>query len=849
MGTIQESLRGSLNLYGHYRSLLEGEGDQTLEQWIGVLDHLRPSQSPSAYDTLIWVVWERHGLAPLKGEMPFLLRSCQAIPFQVWVQTHEAFFALAQTWPDKNEREQLQYAMTEAALARLHTSAASREAVDASLLARILPHLEQVIENLLSYIAGERESTGLVAVQENRLSPSCLLAWREELGEPALRHADRRALLTWEREVLSRRSILSVERPELIVLFESFSKAERVEMMRDGAGPPWLLSSTPDREVLRNFFVRYIHQHESWRCKNLLDNFPELEWADAIIYSLAELTFPQLVGLEKILEDLAEFPLETLLETLERCSPEIALCLHSWLCQQLEPEEILRLWPKVGFGTQQVFARILLWHAVRLEDDTLLTHVEGLAHSPQQKQLLVATRAAYAPDWDALIALPKPWAPQGEPVFEAEALRALGLAWETSKKSYKDRNFLAHQASGSPLLMMALVRAMATDEQVSWGMAGILTATQEAWYKGALETVLLTEKLKAAKELYDKAMQDGLTLTSAVHLRVLQEGTVTMQRHATRALSEQGGAHLEDLCDLLRSRKGGVRSAVAQTLELIGDSKAQAALRQALEKEKSAKVKPLLQAALEACDPKMVRLKEQMRGGMGIYRLEEPLEPREGLEALRAILYEPPTPISWARLCDVIARMQTVGMAEAALDYLSDEALERWPLAQRVLPWGWDKEPGLARLGQKGEGDWTWWLPVSMLTTPARGELFEAALPVLEHRARKRKLPVEQVDLWLRWIERAWFWCQENDMSLEVLEAQLDGGSYHGMSRPPTSCLKLVHGFAVCLTREPCYTGETAEGGIRWVRVPLGKGHILRSKFKVDSYSPHLHLNLVLPLD
>jgi hypothetical protein len=822
------------------------EASPSQERWCALLQSIHASRT--WYQGVLLLRWVQDGPEQLPEQVwPVLRKACFSLPRATLVE-HSALLRRLLLQASGGDPQEVEALLGDAALFIAQSAGEDLEGYQGQLGRWAQAQLGRHVARALAWAREAPEGAPLELPLPWRIYTSNLLLWWRDAGHGLPEAAALERLLTQEREADNIRVYWVNPRPALRELFLTFPQAERRRMLMDGAGPVWLLPTAPDLEVVVHTLQNInVDTGTRYHLFELFNQEEGVDWRAPLLRLLAlwpreamKYTMTWLNG-----RDLSDQQ-EHFLWALENTPAPRRQWLHPWLCDKLTVEDFLRprdLWAQAGPVAREVLARVLVCWARRPEHEGLLARLR--AQAPEDPWW-GRVQARACPDWEAMLARPPFWqegAARGDDP-EAALLASLWANPEYQEDSYHALDFyLETNFSGRALLDLLRWNAAQPSHQSTLGrLRGV--HPRETFQAAAL-TVMRHQPIKPLRDLYLMSVGQA-ALPLEVHLKALEGGTSQMQSVASQEIAQAGAQALPSVLALLKARKGATRAAAARTLALMPTAEAVDALRAALDKERSAKIKPMLQAALEVCDPARRRLKEMGRAGQGFYELAAPLELRQGMEELRAVLYEPPTAVSWMRLCDLVQRLHQQGQAQPALDYLKGHNLERWPWEQRLTPWGWQDDPALASLGQPGQGEMRWWVPVSLLTTPAREDFLDEALPQIQKRAHRRKLPRDQVDLFLKWVETSWFWCQDNDIPIEELEVRLDGGAYQGMSRPDATALELRHGFAVSLARLPCYTGTIADAGLRWARVPLPRGHLLRSRHQLSPHQAHLWLNEVL---
>ncbi len=374
------------------------------------------------------------------------------------------------------------------------------------------------------------------------------------------------------------------------------------------------------------------------------------------------------------------------------------------------------------------------------------------------------------------------------------------------------------------------------------------TSKDEDYLDELRENVLGQNALWAAAHVL---RQSGVKDNEALYVWLCKQQGASMELHqealfskgslhalAVQGLGEAGEESLPFLLTLLKSKKGKERELAARALSVSGLKQAVRPLQDALKTERAKGARAAIELALQACDPFIADEVPLL----GVYRADEVLRPNEGLEQLRGILYEPATQASWVRLCDLLERLAQAGVAQMALDTLTKDVLARWPLKERILPWGWSDEESVwnAVKGSKASADEVWVPVARLMDEEDRRAFLTHWLPIHQKGARARKLTPALVGEFVDEVVRVWFWCQEHGAPLDKLRLRFDGGSagHYQISSTKSTRLDLWMGFGVRLSR----TGARREDeggpqgpGLRTVKLALSVGHPLRAQHSMTS--------------
>lgn len=355
------------------------------------------------------------------------------------------------------------------------------------------------------------------------------------------------------------------------------------------------------------------------------------------------------------------------------------------------------------------------------------------------------------------------------------------------------------------------------------------------------ESFLAHEPVDACLDLYELLVKEH-QLPVSLHQRFLLETSGKFQRLVSQSIAKAEGA-LSALLPLLKEKKAGDRLSVIRALQLIGAEEALAPLKQQLEVERAKKCKEALQEAIEACQPGQ----KEKTFALGIYRRGRAfLEQDEAMVELRELLYVPADEVTWARAVDIINRLPGEAAQAVAADYLSGHGLSHWPDPLRVIPWSWG-DSSLASLGHHEPG--LHWMPLSAFFQGKAEAFLDHVLGEIESARQKRRLPREEIDTFLDWIEVGWHWCDTNDIPLTWFEARLDGGAYKGAGQPPSTCLTLRSLFGLSLERGKAFGGHTGPAGIRWIRIMLPREHSFRELYPTRGNGRYMDLRDILSLE
>lgn len=333
------------------------------------------------------------------------------------------------------------------------------------------------------------------------------------------------------------------------------------------------------------------------------------------------------------------------------------------------------------------------------------------------------------------------------------------------------------------------------------------------------------------------APTDAAVMTAFLH------GDKPAAEGALQRLAARGEAVIPTLSALLREGAPKQRVLAARALGALGLKSAAPALRDALAAERAKAPREALQQALQSCDPTLRRIQQASRD-LGVYDPHQPLRLNDGLEQLRALLYEDTSLLAWVRLCDLLERLDAIGALSLGVDYLTDDALARWPDEHRVAPDGWDQRPLLRALPKHTPE--TPWFPLARLTRPGHWDTeLKPALDLLEKGTRSRRFSQDLVSIFLQETRRAWRWCEAQGAPLDKLELRVDGGAIakNFVTTSQTTAMELWQGFGVTLQRRPIRKeGEGGPPGLRYARVALPARHPLRDQLGMVGHTRYFEL-------
>lgn len=495
-----------------------------------------------------------------------------------------------------------------------------------------------------------------------------------------------------------------------------------------------------------------------------------------------------------------------------------------------------------SFGTfseavQVRLARCLAFWALYQQDCTVIEQLLTQQWSAPVKLALEAAIERATPDWSELVAR-VPALVSGEETFDnAHRQRE----WQALCSGLEVGDFFHDRVPDAcrfhpyePALLVAVFLFLFPERQnneVHWIFHNLM-GIHKHHYQEAFAAILQKAPLERLRPVYEQVKEEAWVPTS-VHMRVLGEMKGKYQQEALGPLSQNKEA-LDDVIGLLTSKKAGVRLAAVRLLQLYGEERAIGPLEKARKGDRSAKVKEAIDEAIEV----LSGAKEELV--LGVYRKGDVLDPVDAQEQLRSLLYEPGTMTSWVRVCDLLQRSRGTEAMQLLLDYLKGHGLDHWPEEERILPWSWE-DGDLAWLG-KPSPPRVFWTPVSTFFSGEYKPFLNAATAALEKKSHARKLPHHLVPNFVTWIEKAWAWCEANQVPLDWLEIRLDGGCYKGAGRPTTSQISLWHHFGIIFDREPAFTGYTGKEDIRWVKINLPKDHSYRRMYELRGGNRYLDL-------
>lgn len=502
------------------------------------------------------------------------------------------------------------------------------------------------------------------------------------------------------------------------------------------------------------------------------------------------------------------------------------------------PEEVIAHFASFSETVQVRVARLLaFWGLVRRDTsviDTLLLET----WSDETRYALEAARERALPDWKDLITR-GPGLVSGEdsfanPVRQREWQEFLQRMQEDDAH-LRDRipESMAFYRYEPMLFVFNYLFLFPTCSGSGWDLNRMHDIIGEPLHE-ACSALLLVGPLAELRMMYE-LFRDEDWLPDAVHLRVLAEAKGKFQQLAFEPLVACIDEMFDDVVGLLCSRKVGVRVSAARVLHLSGKKEAIGPLEDALQQERSKNGKKAMQEAIDALSDAQESL------NLGVYKRHEAVVPVEAQEQLRALLYEPGTMESWVRVCDLLNRSRGTEGLSLLLDYIDGHGLEHWSEDVRLLPWSWELDEQLKHLGKPSPAGW-FWTPVSTFMLGEQEPFLDAATTALEKKGHSRKLPRALVPQLAEWIEKAWEWCESNQIPLDWLEVRLDGGSYKGAGRPTTSQISLWHHFGVVFAREPAFSGHTGKEGMRWVKINLPKGHAFRDLYPLRGGNRYMDL-------
>ena len=312
---------------------------------------------------------------------------------------------------------------------------------------------------------------------------------------------------------------------------------------------------------------------------------------------------------------------------------------------------------------------------------------------------------------------------------------------------------------------------------------------------------------------------------------------LTSGRAATRQAAAECVVELRNQAHLSGRRLAGEEGAAEADARFRDQARRMGALDAlygASRVEKNARVRKVLQSAVDVCTP--TRDDGVSPGDVGIYALEGDSmgDVNAILSATRSLAHGEPTRAAWVQLCDLLHRLHRVGQVTLGLDYLRGG---EHPLARQAhcaRPWGWEELEGLKEIGVRA-----WdvkqdaaWLPVSAFADEAtRERFFLAHLARLDAGERRRQLnPLVATRLLLPRIFSGWAWVVEHGLGPEAVSVRVDAGKAGKMARSTqVTSLRLVDGFAVALTREIAKrtSGGSGDTYLVHAQAHVPKGHAL----------------------
>jgi hypothetical protein len=348
-----------------------------------------------------------------------------------------------------------------------------------------------------------------------------------------------------------------------------------------------------------------------------------------------------------------------------------------------------------------------------------------------------------------------------------------------------------------------------------------------------------------------------------LHLDALEDDAAWMRELAARTLAErpeQVKALLPRLIERLGASKAASRFGAATLLRRVGLKEALPALEAALAKEKAKDVREELEQARAACDP-FLAARRVRASCFGAYRWrEDALTLNEGMEELRALVYEAPSALAWVRLLNLLERLRAVGGWSVAADYVRGYKVKAWPDECKPHLWraGYEDDAELCELlgarlsdpesvaAHRGEDEVFHVLSLARLAAPEpRARYLDEFLPGIETRIRKRRFDRADVEVFLDAVERGWMWCEEQGIPPDHLEVRVDGGSVTRgyMASVDVASLELVAGFGARVGRQNARKEDVAaEHGLRFLRCRIPKKHPLREQHKMTPAQRYLDL-------
>lgn len=337
--------------------------------------------------------------------------------------------------------------------------------------------------------------------------------------------------------------------------------------------------------------------------------------------------------------------------------------------------------------------------------------------------------------------------------------------------------------------------------------------------------------------------RSGLRFPEALRA-LLRHGSGELREALLRCLVQEDQQEATAvLLPLLQESQAELREIAAHGLGLLQVPQAQDALRQALPQEKSQKVLKALQQALHQQD--------SQDASNGTYAWEERFTTNDLLQELRHLLYQDPSPLQWARLCDVLDRLHQAGQAALGVDYLQ-RGQHPAALAEHCeRPWHWTPDSPMALLGLPNQR--TWITVAAFRAEHTRAHFLAQVLPTIQKpRAHKRLDPQQAPDFFLEVLAQGWAVTRQEGISPELLHLRLDGGQASMTSSATlVPSLELLHGFGVLLhqaTATRCYGGSHNTHLARF-SLKLPPRHPLRVRADTTPHVYRGHLELDRWLD
>ncbi len=330
-----------------------------------------------------------------------------------------------------------------------------------------------------------------------------------------------------------------------------------------------------------------------------------------------------------------------------------------------------------------------------------------------------------------------------------------------------------------------------------------------------------------------------------LHLDILQSTLLTLQDVAVAALlKNQADDAAPRLLALLKHKRAPVRAAAARALEQRQDDVLDA-LRDALRTEKAKAAREALQSAIQHLDPSLDNPRA-IAADAGTWSRLDDLDPRDLLAQLRHLLHQDPTPLSFARAIDLIARLYLLGDPTPGVHYLLGHGLAAWPPELCFLPLGFDLDPRLlplhSALAEHTLDDPRPIAPIALLHTPLWRVAAAPHLDTLTRNLQPRDFTAllhNLADTTQRAVVAAWAWCREHSLPIDSLQLQTDLGPFNPEEdyqvEWQTLAFTLHSGFAAHLRLLPLGYGGQPGLGLRHAQLHIPARHPVRSRLDMGA--------------